>query len=105
MSMDGFVFIRLNEEANEWCVGMHSPDEYKGGSTNGAKLKRNMIKGVQLRCCLDPRVPRMQAGEAAKTMTNWCNHPKGKRGLAIPSKAIVELSQVLFWFGQRLCQA
>ena len=41
----------------------------------------------------------MEAGEAAMAMTNWCNHPKGNRGLAIPSKVMMYLSQVLFWFG------
>jgi hypothetical protein len=83
-----------------WCVSwVYSPEAIQRSGTKGAKQKRSMGMGVQARYCADTGVPRMKAGEAATAMTNWCNHPKGKRGLAIPSKAIMDLSQVLCWFG------
>ena len=69
------------------------------GWHEGSQAKAEYGLGVQARYCADTEVPRMQAGEAAMAMTNWCNHPKGNRGLAIPSKSIMGLSQVLFWFG------
>ena len=81
------------------CIGFIPLKQYKRDGTNEAKQKRSMGKRVQARYCSDIGVPRMKAGEAATAMTNWCNHPKGKRGLAIPSKVIMDLSQVLCWFG------
>ncbi len=78
---------------------MHSPEAIQRGGTNEAGRKRSMGMGVQTRYCTDTEVPRMKTGEAATAMTHWCNHPKGNRGLAIPSKAMMDVSQVLFWFG------
>jgi hypothetical protein len=58
--------------------------------------------GVRVWCFSDTGVPRKKAGEAAMTMTNLCSNPKGKRGLAIPSKVIVVYRKSSFGLAEAL---